>query len=178
MSSYLIIKNLVVMEKSERKIKWNALASFLLALLLCAGMAGCSDDEDDEPQEEEIILRDDWSDTTGEKIAFTLEHEWGEIDWEKTTDEWVVLAYDDGAYFYYLSDYYGLPEGHQLAMMYPYLYVAVPRDDFEEYGIPENYSKSVWFSAEVTNIGKTAAPEEHPFGTITPVIRKAYLLDL
>ena len=40
------------------------------------------------------------------------------------------------------------------------------------------YSKSVWFSAEVTNIGKTAAPEEHPFGTITPVIRKAYLLDL
>ena len=27
------------MEKSERKIKWNALATFLLALLLCAGAA-------------------------------------------------------------------------------------------------------------------------------------------
>ena len=166
------------MEKSERKIKWNALASFLLALLLCAGVAGCSDDEDDEPQEEEIILRDNWSDTTGEKIAFTLENEQAKIDWEKTTDEWVVFTYDDGTYFDFLSNYNGLPEGHQVAIFHPYLYVAVPRDDFEEYGIPENYSKSVWFSAEVTNIGKTAAPEEHPFGTITPVIRKAYLLDL
>ena len=52
----IIIKNLVVMEKSERKIKWNALASFLLALLLCAGAAGCSDDEEENEPREEIII--------------------------------------------------------------------------------------------------------------------------
>ena len=49
----IIIKNLVVMEK--KTIKWNALASFLLALLLCAGAAGCSDDEEREGRE--AILR-------------------------------------------------------------------------------------------------------------------------
>ena len=44
------------MEKSERKIKWNALASFLLALLLCAGAAGCSDDDEENEPREEIII--------------------------------------------------------------------------------------------------------------------------
>ena len=39
----------------KKTIKWNALASFLLALLLCAGAAGCSDDEEREGRE--AILR-------------------------------------------------------------------------------------------------------------------------
>ena len=164
------------MEKSERKIKWNALASFLLALLLCAGAAGCSDDEDDEPREEEIILRDDWSDTTGEKIAFTLEDEQTKIDWNKTTDEWMVFTYNDGAYD---EDYYTQGDVWvDVSMFLPYLYVAISRTELDGYDIAENSQDFFYISAQVTNIGVTSAPETHHFGTITPVIRKAYLTGL
>ena len=151
----------------KRKIKWNALAGFLLALLLCAGMAGCSDDEDD------VILRDDWSNTEGEKIAFTLEDEGAKIDWSKTTDERMVFTYNDGAYD---EDYYTQGDVWvDVSMFLPYLYVAISRTELDGYDIAENSQDFFYISAQVTNIGVTSAPETHHFGTITPVIRKAYL---
>ena len=88
----------------------------------------------------------------------------------------MVFTYNDGTYdhYYYLRDDVWI----DISMFLPYLYVAISRTELDGYDIAENSQDFFYISAQVTNIGVTSAPETHHFGTITPVIRKAYLTGL
>ena len=80
-----------------KKICWG------LCLLTCfGGFAGCSDDE--EGFNENVIIRDDFTNTEGEKIDFVLDDVPACIIWRNDSN--VTFCYAQYAYEYYFDREY------------------------------------------------------------------------
>ena len=145
----------------KRKIKWNALASFLLALLLCAGMAGCSDDEEDDRIIVETFNGTDGME--GERITQELKYVPAYVRYADLTG-YVSVFYSQYADVYWLKDESN-PNIVKFTTWYE-LYsggtdeewdvinhrIGIPLKDFEQYDIP--FDSKVYISASVTNIGR------------------------
>lgn len=139
------------MKKSERKGKWKTWTSFLLAALLCAGVAGCSDDDEDDRIIVETFEGTDGME--GERITQELEdvpayvtHAW---------DGYVSVFYSKYADIFWLAPDSTWKEhgfGYDEEWDVINHRIGIPLKDFEQYDIPF-YSK-VYISASITNIGR------------------------
>lgn len=157
-----------------KKICWG------LCLLTCfGGFAGCSDDE--EGFNENVIIRDDFTNTEGERIDFVLDDVPACIIWRNDSN--VTFCYAQYAYEYYFDREYLLEmsddEFRKIDLNVMNKRFAVSLDDFNEFGLDLSIGTKVYVSAEITNIGRISDTEDwlQVEGTV-PICRKAYLTGL
>ena len=157
-----------------KKICWG------LCLLTCfGGFAGCSDDE--EGFNENVIIRDDFTNTEGEKIDFVLDDVPACIIWRNDSN--VTFCYAQYAYEYNFDREYlkkmSDDEFRKIDLNVMNKRFAVSLDDFNEFGLDLSIGTKVYVSAEITNIGRISDTEDwlQVEGTV-PICRKAYLTGL
>lgn len=148
---------------------------FLLASLIFIGLNGC--------QKDEIIIRNDFTNTEGEKIDFVLENIPACL--VSVGDSTALFCYADYAYEYFfdhsalLKIYENTKENSsEIEANIINKRFEVLIENFNEYAKGITPPAKVYVSAKVTNIATVVDTEDWQFGGITPLCRKAYLTDI
>lgn len=159
-----------------KKICWG------LCLLTCfSGFAGCSDDE--EGFNENVILRNDFTNTEGEVIDFVLQDQPACLI--GIGDSGVSFCYADYIYEYWFDAEafqaynFSREEVERIDENVMNMRFLVTHDNFKEFNLDISPGTKVYVSAEITNIGRISDGRDwQELEGRIPIIRKAYLTGL